>query len=335
MATPSSITPSRTHISGSGRALELLSSRPVFPARQHGREKATLELEVRIGDLAGFRKMYTSDISHRGMFVVATGELPPLFTVVEIVLSAGRRITLAGRIVRVVSEADAARLGLQPGMGLELLDLDDEKRSQIEALAKGSPPTPTNTMMARAPQPNAAAARAIELWSKPRANHYEALGVKPHSDLDLLRDAVRKIRRETDPEKLGAMTDAQASQLSEIRHRVDQAINVLGNPRTRAEYDATIKNYLGVAQALASGLRPDELTGLRKQFVALRKEVEPAVRAAIRDAMLAQYQGRLPDARSCLERALETDPLNLDLHHRYWALRRISDPTPSPAQSSE
>jgi serine/threonine-protein kinase len=333
LSTPSSLTPAQTGFAVSpGKPLELLSSRPVFPARKHGREKATLELEVRIGDPSGFRRMYTSDISHRGMFIVATGELPPLFTVVEIVLSAGRRIMLTGRVVRVVTEEDAQRLGLQPGRGNELLDLDDAKRAQMEALARGSPATPSGgTMMSRAPEPNVAAARAIEVWSKPRGGHYDVLGVKPQADLDLIRDAVRKIRRETDAEKLGPMTTEQSEQLSEIRRRVEQAINVLGNPRARAEYDGTIKNYLGVAQALASGLRADELKELHQRFVKVRKDIEPIVRGAIREAMLAQYQGRIQDAKVCLERALEADPLNLDLHHRYWAIRRISEPTSPPA----
>jgi serine/threonine-protein kinase len=320
-------TPPATHF-GSGGTLEMVAIRPIHGARRHDRIPAELEVEVKIADPRGLERMYTTDISHFGMFIGTTAELPPLFTVIEIMVGQGRnRVRLSGRVVRLVRPNDESSQGLKPGMGIELIDLDDDKRAQIEAIIKGNP-APRTIASAEGTGPNAAAAAILERYRDgTNRSHYEVLRVALAADMDLVRDAVRKARRETDPDRLGPMPQKQADELAAVRKRIDQAVSVLINPRSRAEYDATLKNYLGVAQSLSAGLRVDDLKELRTKFLTKAKDAETAARAAVKDCLLAMYQKKTAEARVALERALEADPLNIELHHRYWAMRRSSSNT--------
>jgi hypothetical protein len=117
------------------------------------------------------------------------------------------------------------------------------------------------------------------------------------------------------------MTDAELERLVEIRRQIEQASALLLDPKSRAAHDGASGNFQGVAQALASGLAVEDLATLRREFLATRWDAAGAARAHVKEAMRAEYSGRVNEARTELERALHLDPLDLEVHNLYWALR--------------
>jgi DNA-binding response OmpR family regulator len=89
----------------------------------------------------------TQDLSPQGMFIRISPPLPA-GTAVQIVISpAGQRITLTGRVVHALGEAEARTLGRYPGVGIAFLDpahageemFSDQVQRLLERNAKRQP----------------------------------------------------------------------------------------------------------------------------------------------------------------------------------------------------
>lgn len=293
-----------------------------LPKPDSGR-KAALEVHLRIGSLDGFRKIYTMDILHHGMFIGTEEALPPTQTLIDVVIVSPDQsinVRLAGRVVRCVTAADAAAFGGKRGMAIQLLDLDMLKRAQLERALHGE--STTETARSSGANKNARAMKAIERFGGPGKSPYQLLQIVPASSAAEIRAAVQNARSDCDPAMIGPTPDDQAAALARIRDQIDRAAALLLDPRTRAAHDAASGNYLGIAQALAAGLSMEELTQLRTQYLSTRWEAPATAKALVKEALLAEFNDNLNDARIHLERALAVDPLDLETHNRYWALRR-------------
>jgi serine/threonine protein kinase len=323
-APPTKIDAAREAPKGATQTLDLIGIKRL-EASSDKTKRVDFEVQLKIRDLASFRRMYSMDIAHHGMFI-ATTEALPLQSLIEIVIrgaddqgSAGR-FTLLGRIVRRVTALDAQAFGGKEGVAIQLLDLDPNKRSEIERLIYGAP---RKYARDRAATRNPKAERVIERFSAlgSSPSPYNLLQILPGATAATIRETVHRISRETDPEVLGPMTEDEIDRISEIRERLEKAGSLLLDPRARAAHDGAMGNFLGVAQALAGGLSADDLAILRRQFLATRWEAGPTARALVKEGMAAEYGGRLTEARTKLEQALQLDPLDLETHNLYWALR--------------
>jgi serine/threonine-protein kinase len=288
------------------------------------RSRADLEVVLMIRDLASFRRMYSMDIAHHGMFIATMGPLPPLGTLIDISIRSAddaQGIVMSGRVVRHVTAEDALAFGGKQGMAMQLLDLDQNKKSEIERMIFGE--RRAYARRERTYQKNPKVERLIERCQLLGANPgpYNLLQILPGASSSVVREAVHRLTREADPDVLGAMTDEEFDRLSEIRERLEKAGAVLLDPKSRAAHDGASGNFLGVAQALSDGLSVEDLAHLRRQFLATRWDAAPTARAHVQEGMRAEYQGRMNEARTELERALQVDPLDLEIHNLYWALR--------------
>jgi hypothetical protein len=106
--------------------------------------------------------------------------------------------------------------------------------------------------------------------------------------------------------------------LDAAARRVGDAESLLLDPEARAWFDAGKGNFVGVARALTNGLDPLALEKMRAHF--LRGRPELAAQAPLASAVSGTPAQE--DALALeLARRLKADPLNLELHRRYWPLR--------------
>jgi serine/threonine protein kinase len=164
--------------------------------------------------------------------------------------------------------------------------------------------------------------------------HYEYLQVPRSAEVSTIRQTARRLASELCLEALGPMSPEESRKVAIIRERLSHSLSVLASPKSRAEYDARIGNYLGVAQALASGLKTDEADALRRTHLAKNPNAERVAIAALHEALAGERMGHIDDARCALERALSADPLDVMLHHRYWAIRRRMDGVSRPTTTA-
>jgi len=93
---------------------------------------------VRYQNEKTFIDAYTKDISMGGLFI-KTNVFPPLNSEVIIKLyppHSYNPIELTGRVVHIIDEEKARKMGKEPGFGVEFLDMDEEKKSAIESIIK-------------------------------------------------------------------------------------------------------------------------------------------------------------------------------------------------------
>jgi type IV pilus assembly protein PilZ len=102
--------------------------------------RAPIELRVEYSRLNAFFADYTKNISKGGTFIRTTQPLDPgtEFVFRLHIPSVAEHLALRGRVVRVVTAAEAAEdPTLDPGMGIRFLYQDEDERERIEAAAEG------------------------------------------------------------------------------------------------------------------------------------------------------------------------------------------------------
>jgi serine/threonine-protein kinase len=240
---------------------------------------------------------------------------------VVIALSSGAEVVLKAEIVRAVASAEAANWGLQPGMALQITNLDGAARRRLEAMARGSSVPDVATHSER-PAANVHTVERLisRLEGKLQGSPYDALSIPPSSDESAIRDTLRRLLRETDPTGMGRLSGEMTSHLQALQERIKAAAEPLLDPVKRAEFDASKGNYFGVAAALRSGLRIDDMAKLRRNYLASHAGAEAQAQPHLTQAVLAEREGRVEHALAALEKALKCDPLNIGIHQRYWAV---------------
>ena len=146
---------------------------------------------------------------------------------------------------------------------------------------------------------------------------YRLLGVREGADDATIRKAAARLWQRFDVARASADADLFV-RLDAAGKRVSAAEALLLDPHARAWFDATKGNFVGVARAVTAGLEPAALEELRRKFVKSHPEVLMAAPPAPAGAMTPEQE----DAFALeLARRLKADPLNLELHRRYWPLR--------------
>lgn len=120
-------------------------------------------LLVRCESWGEFVALYASDVSQGGMFIV-TEDPPAVMSEVDVQLTLpeGHEIPLRARVVHVIDPAQAAYARREPGVGVEFVGLDANKRAQIHQLIEfarwqGTSREPTATLASHMFELNASA----------------------------------------------------------------------------------------------------------------------------------------------------------------------------------
>ncbi|MDH5674005.1 MAG: PilZ domain-containing protein [Myxococcales bacterium] len=123
--------------------------------RRSQRFPTSQKLRVRCENWNEFVELYATDVSQGGLFV-ATDSPPSVMSLVEVVLRLpeGHEIPLQARVVHVLDAEHAALEGRKPGVGLELLALDEARKEQMHQLVEyarwdGSSVSPTASYASR------------------------------------------------------------------------------------------------------------------------------------------------------------------------------------------
>ncbi len=98
-------------------------------------ERIRAEIRVKFNKPKDFLKKYTEDISKGGIFVKAINPLPVGTDVKIILMIPGEdNIELSGKVVYVLNENEATKIGRSPGMGVEFSAIDSDTGKKMEKI---------------------------------------------------------------------------------------------------------------------------------------------------------------------------------------------------------
>jgi hypothetical protein len=172
----------------------------------------------------------------------------------------------------------------------------------------------------KATRPAGAAAlgflRSIEAVASDRL--YELFDVPDGASGEMIRRAAAQLS-ERIAELRATAAPNQVARLDAAEQRIAAAEALLLDPRRRASWDAAHGNFLGVAREISRGFDLGLLSALREEFVL----DHPTLMLPQPYPTVPQPpQGPQAEAVAAeLARRLREDPLNIDLHRRYWPLR--------------
>ncbi|HXX32748.1 MAG TPA: serine/threonine-protein kinase [Myxococcaceae bacterium] len=263
------------------------------------------------------------DLSRGGLFICLDEALPPAFTRLKLSLQAPPGEMAEAEVVRQVTPEQASAWGMAPGVGVQFVS---PSRAFKEALARrmeGRPPAHAGDAPPPAGRPDALAEKALARWRTRLAeNPYTLLGCSPESEFPDIRARARAVRAQLDELAGRALATSQERELEKVRRRLEEAAEAISTPVRRAETDAELGNWRGVARCIAAGLTVSDLETRRERF--LKTHPGADTRAHVHRVAGKAWEGKsaMPQAVEEYERGLELDPLNLGLHQAYWAIKR-------------
>ncbi|MCI0571199.1 MAG: protein kinase [Myxococcaceae bacterium] len=226
-------------------------------------------------------------------------------------------------VMEVVGRVDAGQgreWGLPEGPWMQLVEVRPEARAQLETFARGETPLPlAAARIADAPHVD----RMLEpLGPSAGSDPYRLLGLAFDAPFDRVRARVRELQQTLVGVQDRKLSMRQRDEAEAAAERLSRAAAVLSLPSARLRHDAERANWAGVARCIAAGVTASELTEVRAVFLKRHRGAE--ARSRIHQATAASWEAR-GDAAQALteyERALDADPLQLELHRRYWPLRQ-------------
>ncbi|WP_223642844.1 serine/threonine-protein kinase [Corallococcus sp. EGB] len=259
-----------------------------------------------------------SDLTRGGVFLHATGELPPLFAQVRVVLPlASGALSVTCEVVRHVSPEQAQAWGMRPGFGVQFVAPSAALKARVEQHLAGAPVSPAPA--SREPPDDAEAERVLALWRDQLAGegtHYTVLGVPRDVELDSARERARELWSALSALRQRPLSRGQRSRLETMLLRVRDAGDTLGVPQRRARYDARLGNARGVARCLEAGLTAIQADALRREFLAEQPRAVGTARVHFLTGSALERDGQLQRALEAYERGLELDPLEWEYQQR-------------------
>jgi serine/threonine protein kinase len=263
------------------------------------------------------------DLSRGGLFICLDKALPAPFTRVRLSLQAPPGEMVEAEVVRQVSAEQAAAWGMAPGVVVQFLSPSGSFKEALTRRLEGRPPAPAGEVPPSAERKDPVAERTLASW-RPclEGSPYSVLGVTPESEFPDIRTRARAARAELEALAERVLAPSQQRELEELRRRIDEAAEAISTPARRAETDAELGNWRGVARCIAAGLTVSDLEARRERF--LKSHPGADTRAHVHRVAGRAWEGKsaVPQAVEEYERGLELDPLNLGLHQAYWALKR-------------
>ncbi len=291
------------------------------PSRRRARP---VEIPVRVvlRPGAAAERLVCTDIARGGLFLRTQGELPQLFSRVQVTLDLARGpLTSNCEVVRLVTPEQARLWGMAPGFGVQFVEPPADFKAAVAQLLKGGTGnTPVEVVE------HAGDAEASTLLDGFRANlqkdHYSLLSLQQDASFDNIRGRLRGALAELEGLRGRPLSSPQRALLESVLTRVRDAGETLTNIPRRAMYDAMLGNFRGVEICLAAGLTVTQLEGLRRDFLLRRPNAAGTARVHILTGNAYERNGQLARAVESYERGLAVDPLDLTLLQRYRAVRR-------------
>jgi serine/threonine-protein kinase len=278
-------------------------------------------------------RMMCTDLSRAGTFLCTDRALPPLRSRVPLILELrDRSLPCTGEIVRHISAAQASSWGMRAGFAVQFIGLSAEARDLLSRPAQAQHPAPAAPPK---PLPDDPLAEALlnMLLRRMSGDPYVVLSLPQDASTDGVRQSIHNVRRNLESIAARPLSARQHKELTELSSRIEKSVDLLDTPRQRLEHDAWRGNYAGVAQCITSGLTATELESLRGRYLLAHPGAEVRERMHASTAASWEAQGEIAQALTAYEGALGADPLNLQLHQRYWSLKR-RDPRPGAARPS-
>ncbi len=325
--------------SGSGNNLPPVSAapRPASPEQPAApaiptpeRREARFDAVVATLDGKGFGTLPCKDISKGGMFLCTSGPMPASFSRVKITLPSVGGLELLAEVVRQVPPDQAKAWGMQPGFGVQFVDLTPALREVVGRLVQGLPPQPAAAKPANTTDDPQAEQVLAKYRARVNGDHYVMVGAASDMDFGDIRARARDCARELDAVKARALSDQQRAQLEAALVRIKAAVDVIGSPLPRAEYDANRGNYRGVARAIAGGIAVTDLERMRNAFLQAKPGVAGSAHVRFLTAKAYEAKAEWKAAIDACEAALQQDPLNLLFHQRYAYLLKKAREAPKP-----
>ncbi|RKG72186.1 serine/threonine-protein kinase, partial [Corallococcus terminator] len=265
-----------------------------------------------------------SDLSRGGVFLHATGELPLLFSRVQVVLPLrSGPLSVTCEVVRHVSPEQAQAWSMRPGFGVQFVAPSATLKALVEQHLSGapasSPPAPPRELPDDAEAERVLAAHGERLGGE--GTHYAVLGLSPDVELEAARERARELWTALSAVRQRPLSRGQQSRLESMLIRVRDAGDTLGLPLRRARYDARLGNSRGVARCLEAGLTPGQAETLRREFLAEQPRSVGTARVHFLTGSALERDGQLKRALEAYERGLQLDPLELEFQQR----RRVVD----------
>jgi serine/threonine-protein kinase len=291
------------------------------PSRQRAR---TVEVPARVVLRPGApaERMMCSDIARGGLFLQTQGELPALFSRVQVTLELARGLlTSPCDVVRLVTAEQARLWGMAPGFGVQFVEPPaDFKAAVAQLLRGGTGNTPLEVVQ------HTVDADSTPLLESYRLNlqkdHYALLSLPQNAGFEAVRVRVRVALTELETLRARPLSPAQRVLLDTVLTRVRDAGETLTNLPRRAMYDALMGNFWGVESCLAAGLTVTQLEALRRDFLLKRPSAAGTAHVHVLTGQAYERNGQLDRALEAYERGLAADPLDLQLYQRCRAIRR-------------
>ncbi|HEY0880710.1 MAG TPA: serine/threonine-protein kinase, partial [Archangium sp.] len=282
------------------------------------RHVVSFEVEVK-GENGVQQKLQVQDVSRAGCFIISTQVAPRIFSKVLVTLP--RVGAVQADVVRHVTAEQAQAWNMPQGFGVQFVSVKPEQREALDLITKGLPlaPLAPESKPTLADDPVAEKTLA-EFRRRVNGDHYIVLGLHTDIDVPSVRAKGRELSRQLIELKKRPLSTNQEKQVDAALERVQQAVDVLGLPAKRVEFDGMRLNWKGVAMCLAGGLRVPELEAVRARFLTGNPGAEMKARFLMITANGLEADGQIADAVRNCEQALTVDPLNLDLHHKRQAL---------------
>jgi tRNA A-37 threonylcarbamoyl transferase component Bud32 len=306
-------------------AAEPPSPPPQPPPEPLARRAArTVEVPARVVLRPGApaERMMCSDLARGGLFLQTQGELPALFSRVQVTLELPRgALTSTCEVVRLATAEQARLWGMSPGFGVQFVDPPaDFKAAVAQLLRGGTGNTPVEVVK------HTGDADATPLLEGYRVNlqkdHYALLSLPQNASFEAVRVRLRAALTELETLRTRTLSPAQRTLLESVLTRVREAGDTLTNLPRRVMYDALLGNFWGVESCLAAGLTVTQLEALRRDFLVKRPNAAGTAHVHVLTGSAFERNGQLDRALEAYERGLTADPLDLQLYQRCRAIRR-------------
>lgn len=276
-------------------------------------------LQVRVGGLGSPepRAVRASDVTAEGLFIGFDGPPPPLAARLPLELSfQGRSVLCAGDVVRHVSPDEALAWSVSAGFFVHFTEPTESMRALVAQAHAGAIEPPLD------PELEQLISRLSALGKDP----YVFLGLPPSASFDEVRQRAEAALRRVEAFWNRPLPQSQRRELELLRARVEAARRTLGDPLTRAGYDASKGNAHGIARCIAAGLTEQAVEPMRRAYLNARTGAEARAHAFFVQARNLEAQGFLKLAVDAYAQALALDPLNITGQRHYWALQRRMRP---------
>jgi serine/threonine-protein kinase len=285
------------------------------------RHVARFEVEAKL-ETGAVQKLQCQDVSRAGCFLLSSAPPPRVFSRLSVTLPGVG--ALQGDVVRLVSAEQAQAWNMPQGFGVQFVGVKPEQRESLDRLTHGLPVAPTEPKPVATPADDTVAEKVLgDLRRRIQGDHYVVMAVPHDADVATVRAKGRDLARQLVELKKRPLSPAQEKQVDAAMTRIREAVDVLGVPPRRAEFDGLRFNWKGVAQCLAAGLRVPDLEAARSLFLKANAGADARSRLHLITATSYEKDRNYQDALKSVELALSADPLLLELHHKRNALLKL------------